>query len=97
LAAERSIDGPPTSIFSNASSSEQIDGDDLVLLQSRDVFREVSTCQERTVNRGMQCLHPAIEELGEVGDLLHLKHRDVAGPERRRGPAGGDDLPSQPH
>ena len=44
---------------------------------------------------GMQRLHPAVEHLGEAGDLLHRRDRDAGGAERGGGAAGGDDLPAE--
>ena len=48
--------------------------------------------QQTTVHGGMQGLDPAVEALGEAGEVLDLGHRQAEPGDRRGGAAGRDQL-----
>src|SRR5215217_11757 len=52
-------------------------------------------CRSSAVNHGMQGLDPAVQQLGEPGQLLHLDDRYVARAECGCGSTGRDDFPAQ--
>ena len=75
----------------------QIDRHDLALAEGGHMLRQISSAQQGCVDQRVQGLDPPIEDLGEAGNLLHLQHRDVGGPQGGSRSAGGDDLPSELH
>ena len=60
------------------------------------VRREAATIEDPSVDRGMERLHAAAEELGEAGHFGDVAHRDASLPERDGGAARGEDLDAVP-
>ena len=105
LAAARTIDGPPMSICSTHSSGLAPDSDGLAervevrdheverldaqLLELLDVGLEPAVGEDAGVHLRVQGLHPAVEALGEAGQLLDLGDREAEPLDQRRGAAGG--------
>ncbi len=108
FAAARTIDGPPMSICSMHSSGaapdatvsrervqvddHQLERGDAELGELALVVRQPQVREDPGVHRGVQRLHPAVQALGEPGQVLHLHHGDAqrGDPAGRR--AGRDDL-----
>ena len=75
----------------------QPERDDPVLRHDGAVLRQIGPAQEPPVDQGVEGLHPAVQDLGEAGDLVHIGDSHPGLPQRPRGAAGGDDLPAKLH
>ncbi len=108
LAAARTIDGPPMSICSTHSSGEapeatvspervEVDDDQVERLHAQlgellAVAVQAQVGEDARVHPRVQGLHPAVQALGEAGQLLDLGDGDAGGGDPAgRGP-GGDQL-----
>ena len=108
LAAARTIDGPPMSICSTHSSGaapeatvcgERVEvGDDQVerldaeVGELLDVGVEAAVGEDAGVHPRVQRLHPAVEALGEAGEVLDLGDREAEALDQGRRAAGRDQL-----
>ena len=61
----------------------------------REMLGPVAAGEQGAVDGRVQRLQPAIEQLGEAGDLVHGDDVDSGGTKRGRRAAGGDDLPPE--
>ena len=108
LAAARTMAGPPMSICSTHSSGGGAaatvcsNGYRLDTSSSNGAMPQLGELlavrglpqvgEQPGVHRRVQGLDPAVEALGEPGQLLDPGHRHARGGDRRRGAAGGHDL-----
>ena len=75
----------------------EVDGDDVdvadvVLLDGVDVGLEVAAREDTSVHRGVEGLDPAVEHLGEAGDLIDAGDLDAHVRDGLGASAGGDDF-----
>ena len=70
---------------------DQVEGLDAELLELRAVRLEPAVGEDAGVHHRVQRLDPAVEALGEAGELLDLGHRDARVGDPGGGRAGGDD------
>ena len=108
LAAARTIAGPPMSICSMISGGggagrdrllervqvgdQELERRDAELRQLAFVVGVASVGQQPRVNPRVQRLDPAVEALGEAGEVLHLGDREARLLDGLGGGAGGDQL-----
>jgi hypothetical protein len=107
FAAARTIAGPPMSICSTHSSAwrptrrlgervevadEQVERRDAEVVELGNVRRLSQVGQQPGVHLRVQGLHPAVEALGEAGQLLDRRDRGAGGRDARGRRAGGHDL-----
>ncbi len=74
---------------------DEVDRLDAVPRDGGAMLGEVAPREDAAVHRGVQRLHPAVEHLGEGGDLLDADDGNAGLPECRGRAAGGDDLPAE--
>ena len=70
----------------------EVDLRQLVLGERRHVLRLVPLRQQPGVDGRVERLHPAVEDLGEAGQLGHVLHRQPGVGQGLAGAAGGDQL-----
>ena len=108
LAAARTIDGPADVDLLDALVGAGARGDglgegvevahheverlDAELLELRHVGLEAAVGEDPGVHARVQRLDPAVEALGEAGEVLHLGDGQAERLDERGGPAGGDEL-----
>ena len=71
---------------------DEVEGGDLQLLELPHVVLEPGVGEDARVDPRVQGLDPAVEALGEAGEVLDLGHRQAEPGDRRGGAAGRDQL-----
>ena len=71
---------------------DQVERRDAELLELGDVLGLAAVGQDPRVHGGVQRLHPAVQALGEAGDLLDRRDRDAGLGDPARGGAGAHQL-----
>ena len=75
---------------------DDVDGGKAVLLQLRHVIGKVPAGEDARVHRRMQRLHPAVQDLGEAGQLADWLYLDGGLLQRPHGAAGRVELEAHP-
>ena len=71
---------------------DEVEGGDLQLLELADVVGQPGVGEDAGVHARVQGLDPAVEALGEPGELLDLGHGQAEPLDRGGGATGGDEL-----
>ena len=70
---------------------DELEGGDAELVERSEMLGLAGVGQQAGVHPGVQGLHPAVEHLGEAGDVLDRSHRNTAVGNGFRGRPGGHD------
>ena len=74
---------------------DHVDGLDAVLADGGAMLLLAADVQDAAVHLGMKRLHPAVEHLGEAGEIGDIFHRDAGIAQQLGGAAGGDQFDSK--